>query len=76
MLVVVEIDLLVILVLGIVMVAIIFFAVGNDEYDDCGTIYIHPPVKTKLWVRVDLGVLYYGVRRCQNIPQGAGEGGG
>ena len=60
----VAIDVLVILVLVIVMVAIIVVAVGSDDCDNCGTVYIYPPVQTKLLVRVDLGVLDYGVRRC------------
>ena len=72
----VEIDVLVILVLVIVMVTIIVVAIGTDKCDDCGANYIYPPVQTEILVRVDLGVLDYGVIRCRNILQWGGEGGG
>ena len=76
LLLVVEISVLTILVLVIVMVTIIAVAIGSDDCNDCGAIYIYSLVQTKLGVRVDLGVLNYEVRRCRKILQGGGEGGG
>ena len=58
------------------MVTIIVVAIGTDDCDDCGANYIYPPVQTEILVRVDLGVLDYGVRICRNILQWGGEGGG
>ena len=66
----VAIDVLLILVLVIVMVTIIVVAIGSDNCDDYGAIYLYTPLQKKVRMRVDLGVLDYGVRRFRNCLQG------